>query len=147
MHVCVDDCTRIAHVELLPDERPETSVGFLRRALAFFSAHGVTVERLMTDNGNPYRSRLHATACRELGIRHLRTEAYRPRTNGKAERFIRTLLAGRAYRHAYRSSAERAAALGPFLDFYNRRRPHRGIGGRAPAAKLSELMNLASAYN
>jgi transposase InsO family protein len=146
VHVCVDDCTRIAYVELLPDERPETSVGFLRRALGFFSAHGVTVERLMTDNGNPYRSRLHASACRELGIRHLRTEAYRPRTNGKAERFIRTLLAGWAYRHAYRSSAERAAALGPFLDFYNRRRPHRGIGGRAPAVKLSELMNLASAY-
>jgi transposase InsO family protein len=95
VHVCVDDCTRIAYVELLADERPETAVGFLRRALGFFSGHGVTVERLMTDNGNPYRSRLHAAACRELGIRHPRTEAYRPRTNGKAERFIRTLLAGR----------------------------------------------------
>jgi transposase InsO family protein len=145
VHVCVDDCTRMAYVELLPDERPETSVAFLWRALGFFSAHGVTVERLMTDNGNPYRSRLHALACRELGIRHLRTEAYRPRTNGKAERFIRTLLGGWAYRHAYRSSAERAAALAPFIDFYNRRRPHRGLGGRAPAVKLSELMNVAGA--
>jgi transposase InsO family protein len=146
VHVCVDDCTRIAHVEVLSDERPETAVGFLRRAVAAFRAYGIRVERLMTDNGNPYRSRLHAQACRELGIRHLRTEAYRPRTNGKAERFIRTLLGGWAYRHSYRSSAERSAALGPFLDFYNRRRPHRGIDGRAPAAKLSELMNVASAY-
>ena len=146
VHVCVDDCTRIAHVEVLADERPETAVGFLRRAVAVFAAYGIRVERLMTDNGNPYRSRLHAQACRELGIRHLRTEAYRPRTNGKAERFIRTLLGGWAYRHAYRSSAERIGALGPFLDFYNRRRPHRGIGGRAPAAKLSELMNVAGAY-
>jgi len=146
VHVCVDDCTRIAHVEVLADERPETAVGFLRRAVAVFAAYGIRVERLMTDNGNPYRSRLHAQACRELGIRHLRTDAYRPRTNGKAERFIRTLLGGWAYRHAYRSSAERIGALGPFLDFYNRRRPHRGIGGRAPAAKLSELMNVAGAY-
>jgi len=146
VHVCVDDCTRIAHVEVLADERPETAVGFLRRAVAVFAGYGIRVERLMTDNGNPYRSRLHAQACRELGIRHLRTEAYRPRTNGKAERFIRTLLGGWAYRHAYRSSAERIGALAPFLDFYNRRRPHRGIGGRAPAAKLSELMNVAGAY-
>jgi transposase InsO family protein len=146
VHVCVDDCTRMAHVEVLPDERPETAVGFLRRALAFFAACGVEVERLMTDNGNPYRSRLHARACRELGIRHLRTEAYRPRTNGKAERFIRTLLSGWAYRHSYRSSAERTAALAPFLNFYNRRRPHRGIGSRAPAAKLSEMTNVAGAY-
>jgi len=147
VHVCVDDCTRIAHVEVLADERPETAVGFLRRAVAVFAGYGIRVERLMTDNGNPYRSRLHAQACRELGIRHLRTDAYRPRTNGKAERFIRTLLGGWAYRHAYRSSAERIGALGPFLDFYNRRRPHRGIGGRAPAAKLSELMNVAGAYS
>jgi hypothetical protein len=98
------------------------------------------------DNGNPYRSKAHARACQQLGIRHLRTEAYRPRTNGKADRFIRTLLGGRAYRHAYRSSAERTAALGPFLDFYNRRRPHRGIGGRARAVKLSEMTNVAGAY-
>jgi transposase InsO family protein len=146
VHVCVDDCTRVAYVEVLPDERPETAVGFLRRAAAFYAAGGVNVERLMTDNGNPYRSRLHARACQQLGIRHLRTEAYRPRTNGKAERFIRTLLGGWAYRHAYRSSAERTAALGPFLDFYNRRRPHRGIGGRAPAVKLSEMTNVAGAY-
>jgi transposase InsO family protein len=147
VHVCVDDCTRVAYVEVLPDERPETAVGFLRRAAAFYAAGGVNVERLMTDNGNPYRSRLHARACQQLGIRHLRTEAYRPRTNGKAERFIRTLLGGWAYRHAYRSSAERTAALGPFLDFYNRRRPHRGIGGRAPAVKLSEMTNVAGAYS
>jgi transposase InsO family protein len=147
VHVCVDDCTRMAYVEVLADERPETAVDFLRRAVAFFAACGVEVERLMTDNGNPYRSRLHASACRELGLRHLRTEAYRPRTNGKAERFIRTLLGGWAYRHTYRTSAERTAALDPFLDFYNRRRPHRGIGGRAPAVKLTDVTNVAGAYS
>jgi transposase InsO family protein len=146
VHVCVDDCTRMAYVEVLPDERPETAVGFLRRAVRSFASHGITVERLMTDNGNPYRSRLHARACRELDIRHLRTEAYRPRTNGKAERFIRTLLGGWAYRHSYRTSNERTVALGPFLDFYNRRRPHRGIGSRAPATKLSEMTNLPGTY-
>jgi len=146
VHVCVDDATRLAYVEVLEDERPETSVAFLRRALGWLAGHGITVERVMTDNGNLYRSRLHAAACREFGLRHLRTEAYRPRTNGKAERFIRTMLGAWAYRHAYRSSDERTAALGPFLDFYNRRRPHRGIGGRAPAVRLSELMNVPGAY-
>jgi transposase InsO family protein len=146
VHVCVDDCTRMAYVEVLPDERPDTAIGFLRRAVAFFAGRGVEVERLMTDNGNPYRSRLHASACRELGIRHLRTEAYRPRTNGKAERFIRTLLGGWAYRHSYRSSSERTSALGPFLDFYNHHRPHRAISNRPPAAKLTQMTNLAGAY-
>jgi transposase InsO family protein len=146
VHVCVDDATRLAYVEVLADERPETAVGFLRRALGWLAGHGITVERVMTDNGNPYRSRLHAAACRELGVRHLRTEAYRPRTNGKAERFIRTLLGGWAYRHAYRSSNDRTTALRPFLDFYNHHRPHRGIADQTPAAKLSQLMNVPSAY-
>jgi transposase len=94
VHICIDDATRLAYVELLPDEKAATCVGFLKRALRFYRAHGVKVARLMTDNGSAYRSTLHAIACRALKIKHIRTKPYRPRTNGKAERFIRTLLAG-----------------------------------------------------
>jgi transposase len=104
VHVCVDDATRLAYVEVLDDERALTCVGFLRRAVAHFASYGIRVRRLMTDNGNPYRSRPHALACRALGLKHLRTEPYRPRTNGKAERFIRTLLDGWAYRNSYRQA-------------------------------------------
>ncbi|MCA1698383.1 MAG: IS481 family transposase, partial [Actinobacteria bacterium] len=124
VHVCIDDATRLAYVEVLPDERAVSCVGFLRRALRFYAAHGISVERLMTDNGSAYRSTVHALACRALKIKHIRTRPYRPRTNGKAERFIRTLLGGWAYGAIYGSSAERAAALSGWLDFYNRRRPH-----------------------
>ena len=132
MHICVDDATRLAYVEVLGDEKANTCVGFLRRALAFYRAHGIRVERLMTDNGPGYRSIAHAAACRALRIKHLRTRPYRPRTNGKAERFIRTLLAGWAYGAIYRSSAERAAALSGWLDFYNSRRPHGSLGHKRP---------------
>ena len=147
VHVCVDDATRLAYVEVLDDERTPSCLGFLRRAVAHFGALGFRVERAMTDNGPAYRSLAHAAVCRELGIRHLRTEAYRPRTNGKAERFIRTLLDGWAYRTAYRSSRERRGALPAFLVHYNHRRPHRAIGNRSPAARLSELKNVAGAYS
>jgi len=146
LHVCVDDATRLAYAEVLNNEHPATCIAFLERAVAWLASHGVTVERLMTDNGNPYRSRAHALACRQLGIRHLRTQAYRPRTNGKAERFIRTLLDGWAYRNTYRTSRERTAALQGFLDFYNHNRPHRALGSRPPSAKLAQLTNLAGAY-
>jgi len=111
VHVCVDDATRLAYVEVLSDEQATTAVGFLRRAIAFYAAHGITVERVMTDNGPAYLSTLHAFACRAIGLRHLRTRPYRPRTNGKAERFIRTLLTGWAYGAIYGSSKERTAAL------------------------------------
>ena len=94
VHIAIDDCTRLAYVEVLADEKADHRVGFLRRAIAFYRRHGITVERLITDNGSPYRSTIHAIACRALGIRHLRTRPYRPQTNGKAERFIRTLLGG-----------------------------------------------------
>jgi transposase InsO family protein len=146
VHVCVDDATRLAYVEVLPDERALTCVGFLRRAVAHFAAYGIRVQRLMTDNGNPYRSRPHALACHTLGLKHLRTEPYRPRTNGKAERFIRTLLDGWAYRNTYRSSSERTAALPAFIDFYNRRRAHRAIGNKPPLTRLAELNNQPGAY-
>ena len=109
-HVCVDDATRLAYVEVLPDERGETAVGFLRRAVAWFAERGVKVERVMTDNGSAYRSVIHAATCRELGIRHLRTRPYRPQTNGKAERFIQTMLREWAYGRLYGSSAERASS-------------------------------------
>jgi transposase len=107
VHVCVDDATRLAYVEVLEDETGLTAVGFLRRAIAFYRRHGITVERVMTDNGTAYRSTIHALACRTLHIRHLRTRPYRPRTNGKAERFIRTLLGGWAYGALYGTSRER----------------------------------------
>ena len=149
VHICIDDATRLAYVEVLGDEKAKTCVGFLRRALAFYRAHGIRVERVMTDNGPGYLSIAHAAACRALRIKHLRTRPYRPRTNGKAERFIRTLLAGWAYAAIYRSSAERAAALSGWLDFYNRRRPHGSLGHQAPLDRLNALQhgnNLVGSY-
>jgi transposase InsO family protein len=112
VHVCVDDATRLAYVEVLPDEQAPTAIGFLERALAFYRAHGIEVERLMTDNGSAYRSTAHALACRALGIKHLRTRPYRPQTNGKAERFIRTMLREWAYAAVY---AARQIGRPPYL--------------------------------
>ena len=145
-HVCVDDATRLAYVEVLGDERATSAVGFLKRALAFYRRHGVQVEAVMTDNGSAYRSTMHAIACRALGIRHLRTQPRRPQTNGKAERFIRTMLGGWAYGAIYRSSAERTAALEGWLWRYNFRRPHSALGRRPPAARLAELNNVLGSY-
>ena len=147
VHVAVDDCTRLAYVEVLDDERPTTAIAFLRRAVAFYRRYGITVERLITDNGNAYRSTLHAIACRALGIRHLRTRPYRPQTNGKAERFIRTLLGGWAYGALYRNSSERAAALDGWLDHYNHRRRHSALGHKPPIARLNERTNLLGTYS
>jgi transposase InsO family protein len=141
VHVCVDDATRLAYAEVLGDEKATTAVGFLRRALRFFARHGIAVERVMTDNGSAYRSAIHAIACRALGLKHLRTRPRRPQTNGKAERFIRTLLGGWAYGAIYRDSAQRRAALDGWLWRYNNRRPHGSLGRKTPAARLSELMN------
>jgi transposase InsO family protein len=139
VHVAIDDATRLAYVEVLEDEKAATAVGFLRRAIAHFAAFGIRVERLMTDNGNAYRSAVDALACKALGIKHLRTRPYRPRTNGKAERFIRTMLGGWAYGAIYHSSDERRRALTGWLDFYNRRRPHRSLGRQAPIERLHAL--------
>jgi transposase InsO family protein len=139
VHVCVDDATRLAFVEVLPDERGETAAGFLRRAVGWFASMGVTVERVMSDNGSCYRSHVHGSTCRELGIRHLRTQPYRPRTNGKAERFIQTLANRWAYGAIYANSAERTAALSGWLTHYNFSRRHGSLGHKAPAARLAEL--------
>jgi transposase InsO family protein/transposase len=146
VHVCVDDATRLAYVEVLTDEKGATAIGFLRRAVAFYRAHGIAVERLMTDNGSAYRSTVHAIACRTLRIRHIRTRPYRPQTNGKAERFIRTMLGGWAYGAIYRSSTERTAALSGWLEFYNWRRPHGSLAKRPPGTRLAELNNLLGTY-
>ena len=147
VHVCVDDATRLAYVEVLEDERPATCIGFLERAIAHLASYGIQVERVMTDNGNPYRSKAHALACQRLGVRHLRTEPYTPRTNGKAERFIQTLINGWAYGAIYGSSAERTAALAPWLHTYNHHRPHRSLGRKPPATRLAELHNEARTHS
>jgi transposase InsO family protein len=147
VHVCIDDATRLAYVEVLDDEKASTAIGFLHRAVKHFASYGITVERLITDNGSAYRSTIHAIACRALGIRHLRTRPYRPQTNGKAERFIRTMLGGWAYGAIYRNSSERNDALAGWLDFYNRRRPHGALSHRPPIARLNELNNLLGSYS
>jgi len=139
VHVCVDDATRLAYAEVLEDERATTVIGFLRRVVAFYRSRGVSVERVMTDNGSAYVSAAFALACRGLGLRHCRTRPYRPQTNGKAERFIRTLLREWAYAGVYGSSPERAAALSIWLERYNTARRHGALGHRPPIVRLREL--------
>lgn len=138
VHVAVDDFSRLAFVEVLPDQKATTAIGFLKRALAFFAGHGIRVERVMTDNGSAYVSDAHRIACARLGIRHLRTRAYRPRTNGKAERFIQTLTRRWAHGRSYSSSAERTAALTSWLDHYNFRRPHGSLSHKPPGSRLTK---------
>ena len=140
VHVAIDDATRLAYAEVLPDEQTATAVGFLRRALAFYAGHGITVERVITDTGSAYRSAVHAIACRALAIRHLRTRPRRPQTNGKAERFIRTMLGGWAYGAIYRDSRERTAALDGWLWTYNHRRRHQALGRQTPITRLNNLL-------
>jgi transposase InsO family protein len=149
VHVCIDDATRLAYVEVLPDEKATTAIGFLGRALAFYRSHGIEVEALMTDNGSAYVSVAHAIACRALAIKHIRTRPYRPQTNGKAERFIRTMLREWAYAAVYASSPERAAALSGWVERYNYRRRHGALGQRPPIQRLRELQrnNVAGIYN
>jgi transposase InsO family protein len=141
VHVAVDDATRLAYIEVLEDEKAVTAIAFLRRAVAHFGDYGIRVERVMTDNGSCYRAIVHALACKTLGIRHLRTRPYRPRTNGKAERFIRTMLGGWAYAATYQTSTQRRRALPGWLDFYNHRRPHGSLSRQAPATRLKALRN------
>jgi transposase InsO family protein len=139
VHIAIDDHSRLAYAEVLPDEKATTAIGFLRRASAFYARYGFRVERLLTDNGSAYVSTLHALACRRLGIRHLRTRPYRPQTNGKAERFIRTLLAGWAYGVVYGSSEERTRALDGWLWHYNHRRRHSALGRQPPVSRTNVL--------
>jgi transposase InsO family protein len=136
-HVAVDDTTRLAYVEILDDERGPTCVAFLRRAIAWFAAHGINVQRVMTDNGTGYRSKVHRAAIAELGIRHVFTQPYRPRTNGKAERFIQSMQREWAYAISYNTSHQRRRALLPWLEYYNWRRPHSALGHKTPASYIS----------
>ena len=142
VHVAVDDYSRLAYAEVLTDETASTAVGFLQRAIAYYQRHGITVERILTDNGSPYRSTIHAVACRKLGIRHLRSRPYRPQTNGKAERFIRTMLNGWAYGAIYRTSQERTRALDGWLFHYNHQRRHSALGHQPPISRT----NLPGSY-
>jgi transposase InsO family protein len=139
VHICIDDHSRLAYVEVLGDERPWTCRGFLKRALAFYSRHAIRVRRLMTDNGNGYRSRLFARACELASVRHLFTQPYRPQTNGKAERFIQTLLREWAYALPYASSKMRRAALGRWIHHYNHRRSHAGLNHKPPISRVACL--------
>ena len=144
VHIAIDDATRLAYAEVLSDEKAVSAVGFLTRAIAFFDRYGITVERVITDNGSPYRSTIHALACRTLGIRHLRTRPRRPQTNGKAERLIRTMLGGWAYGALYGSNRERTAALDGWLYTYNHHRAHRAIGRQPPISRLNNLLGTYS---
>jgi transposase InsO family protein len=139
VHIAVDDYSRLAYAEVLPDERAITAAGFFRRAVAFYARYGIRVESVLSDNGPAYRSTIHTLTCRALGISHLRTRPYRPQTNGKAERFIRTLLAGWAYGAIYRSSSERTKALDGWLWHYNHRRPHSALGHQPPISRTNLL--------
>ena len=138
LHVAVDDASRLAYAEVLANERSPTSVAFLRRLVAWYKRHGIHVTSVMTDNGSCYVSHRFATACRRLSLRHLRTRPYRPRTNGKAERFIQTLLRGWAYQRPYPTSAQRTLRLPKFLSHYNHRRPHASLHRQTPASFLRE---------
>jgi transposase InsO family protein len=140
LHVCVDDASRLAYTEILPSERKEDTTAFLERALAWLSRHGVTVERVMTDNGSAYRSKLFRQALSKAGARHVRTRPYTPRTNGKAERFIQTSLREWAYARNYASSDDRSQAIGPWTNAYNLHRPHAGIGDLSPWQRLNNLL-------
>jgi transposase InsO family protein len=144
VHIAIDDATRLAYAEVLADEKAETAVGFLQRAIAFYARHGITVEAVITDNGSPYISKAHQIACRQLGLRHLRTRPYRPQTNGKAERFIRTMLEGWAYNNIYASSAERTKALDGWLWHYNHHRKHQAIGRQPPINRVNNLLGTYS---
>ena len=139
VHIAIDDYSRLAYAEVLSDERAVTAIGFLRRAVAFYRRHGITVERVLTDNGAAYIATAHAISCRRLGIKHLRTRPCRPQTNGKAERFIRTLLAGWAYGAIYGSSRERTTALDGWLWHYNHHRRHSALGHQPPISTTNPL--------
>jgi transposase InsO family protein len=138
LHVAVDDASRLAYTELMPNERKESAVAFLEHAIAWFNRHGVSIERVMTDNGSAYRSKAFAKALAAHAIRHKRTRPYTPRTNGKAERFIQTSIREWAYARPFQSSAERSDAMPAWLRHYNRKRPHSALNGKPPISRIEK---------
>lgn len=140
LHVAIDDASRLAYTEVLADEKKDTTCAFTTRAMAWFARHGVTVDRLMSDNGSAYKSHAFRELLAGLGVRHIRTRPYTPRTNGKAERFIQTSLREWAYAAPYRSSAERTDAIPSWIDAYNTRRPHSALNGIPPFQRLNNLL-------
>ena len=136
VHVAVDDFSRLAYVEVLRDQKGVTAVGFFQRARRWFAQQGVSIERVMTDNGSAYVCRKFRRACERARIRHLRTRPYRPQTNGKAERFIQTLVRRWAYQRPYNTSNQRTKALPKWLRYYNERRPHRALGMLPPVTRV-----------
>ena len=139
VHTVLDDCSRVAYAEICADERADTAIGVLRRAVSWFAEHGVTVERVLSDNGSAYTSHAWRDACAELGITAKRTRPYRPQTNGKIERFHRTLADGWAYARRYDSETARRDALPAWLHFYNHHRAHSAIGDLPPISRLYNL--------
>lgn len=134
-HVAIDDASRLAYVEVLPDQKAETAVAFFERARRWYAQRRISIERILTDNGGCYVSRRFRQALKRHDVRHLRTRAYRPQTNGKAERFIGTMLGGWAYARAYRTSNQRTKALPKWLRYYNEKRPHRSLGMTPPSLR------------
>jgi transposase InsO family protein len=141
-HIAIDDHSRLAYGEVLPDEKKETTAAFLQRALLHFEGLGIKVRKLLTDNGSAYKSKFFAEQREELGLKHSFTRFYRPRTNGKAERFIQTAIREWAYRVPYQTSEERTKALEIWLQHYNFHRPHSSLGGKPPASRVNNLFSL-----
>ena len=146
VHVCVDDYSRVAYVEVLPDERKESAAAFLNRAVRWFQQWGITVQRVITDNGSCYRAQLWRQSCEALGIRSKKTRPYRPQTNGKAERFIQTLLNEWAYGRVYQTSSERKRVLPAYVDHYNRHRVHSSVNGNPPITRFPGVNNVAGVH-
>jgi transposase InsO family protein len=140
IHAAVDDHSRLAYAEIHPDETPETAAAFLQRAQAWFADRGVGIQQVLTDNGSCYRRHLWRDTCQQLAITAKRTRPYRPQTNGKVERFNRTLVEGWAYRRLYPTEAARRAAFGPWLHRYHHHRPHSALGGRPPITRCTNLL-------
>jgi transposase InsO family protein len=136
VHVCIDDASRVAFAQIMPNERKESAAAFLRAAIAYYAGLGVTIQRVMTDNGSCYRSKAFRKVCKRLGLKHIRTRPYTPKTNGKAERFIQTALREWAYAHAYSTSDHRADQLPAWLHRYNWHRPHGSLQTRTPISRL-----------
>ena len=147
VHVCIDDYSRVAYAEVLPDERKESAANFLHRAVDWFRRFGITIKRVLTDNGSCYRAGLWRSTCNQLGIRAKRTRPYRPQTNGKAERFIQTMLIEWAYGRVYNTSTERKGVLPIYLDHYNYHREHGSLKYEPPITRMPGVNNLAGVHS